>query len=196
MTWGMSVENTNRQYIVEGALGPYMAKSPGSYKCPADKVPAMNGPRVGSYSMNGFVGGRVEMGSKHGRDPAIGANEGVYGFDGYYCYLKDGDTARPGAGNLIVFVCECPDSLNDELFGVHMPASTVWPGGTSDWDDVPSATHSSGGNFSFGDGHVEHHKWVDPQTKSTVLKQTTCPGSYQTSAHYHQWFQTRASAPR
>jgi hypothetical protein len=75
MTWGMGVENPSRQYIVEGALGPCMAKSLGSYKCPADKVPAMNGPRVRSYSMNGFVGGRVEMGFKYGRDPAVGTNE-------------------------------------------------------------------------------------------------------------------------
>jgi hypothetical protein len=103
--------------------------------------------------------------------------------------------ARPGAANLVVFVAECPDSLNDELFGLHMPAATVWPGGNSYWDDVPSATHSSVGNFGFRDGHVEHHKWVDPQTKSPVLKQTTCPGSCQNSAHDHQWFQTRASAP-
>jgi prepilin-type N-terminal cleavage/methylation domain-containing protein/prepilin-type processing-associated H-X9-DG protein len=191
MTWGMSVENTNQQYILNGALGPYMAKSLGSYKCMADRVPAMNGPRVRSYAMNGFVGGRTQMGPKYGP-----GGEGVYGYDTYLCYLKDGEMARPGPASLIVFICECPDSVNDELFGIHMPTATAWPGGSSDWDDVPSSTHSGGGNFGFADGHAEHHKWLDPQTQIPVKKVTPCPGTYQTSPRDHQWFQARASAPR
>jgi prepilin-type N-terminal cleavage/methylation domain-containing protein/prepilin-type processing-associated H-X9-DG protein len=191
MTWGMTPDNTNRQYILDGVLGPYMAKSLGAYKCPADKLLAMNGPRVRSYSMNGFVGGRVQMG------PIYGPNgEGVYGYDTYRCYIRDGDMARPGAANLIVFVCECPDSINDELFGLHMPGATSWPGGNSDWDDVPSSTHSAGSNMGFGDGHAEHHKWLDSQTKAPVKKVNPCPNTYQTSPRDHQWFQARASAPR
>jgi prepilin-type N-terminal cleavage/methylation domain-containing protein/prepilin-type processing-associated H-X9-DG protein len=189
MTWGSSDPNTNKQWILDGVLGPYMAKSLGSYKCPSDKLPAANGPRIRSYSMNCFVGGKTEM------DPGPPDN-GVYGYGTYRCYLKESDMIRPGSANLIVFVCECPDSINDELFGSHMPAATAWPGSNAQWDDVPSATHSDSSNFGFADGHAEHHKWLDPQTRSPVLKQTLCPGSYQTSARDHQWFQARASAPR
>ncbi len=196
MTWGAVPDNTNKQYLTEGALGPYMAKSLGSYKCPSDKLPAQNGPRVRSYSMSGFVGGRVEMGTQYGKDPTTEVNEGVYGFDTYLCYTKDAEMTRPGAANLIVFDCECPDSINDELLGLHMPAAAAWPGGYADWDDVPTATHSGGGNFGFGDGHAEHHKWQDPQTKYPVQQTATCPGTTQIATHDHQWVHARASAPR
>jgi prepilin-type N-terminal cleavage/methylation domain-containing protein/prepilin-type processing-associated H-X9-DG protein len=196
ITWGTDNANTNRQFILDGGLGPFMSKSLGSYKCPADRLPALNGPRVRSYSMSGFIGGRAEMGNKYGVDPRTGINEGVYGFDTYLCYLKEGELIKPGAANLITFVCECPDSVNDELFGFHMPGATVWPGGSADWDDVPSQTHSLGSNFGFADGHVDHHKWVDPNTQAPVQKVNPCPESYKISSRDHAWIQARASAPR
>src|SRR5204863_2155572 len=46
--------NTNVQFLKEGALGPYTAKSTGVYKCPADRSTCSLGPRVRSVSMNGF----------------------------------------------------------------------------------------------------------------------------------------------
>jgi len=182
MTWGMTPDNTNQQYIKEGALGPYTAKSLGVYKCPSDKLPAMNGPRVRSVSMNAFVGGTTEW--------------DVYGFTTYRCYLRDSDLARPGAANVFVFVDECPDSINDELFGLHMPGATAWPGGNATWDDVPGSLHSGGCNLGFADGHAEPHKWLDSQTRYPVVKQTTCQGTGQTSPRDHQWLQARASAPK
>jgi prepilin-type N-terminal cleavage/methylation domain-containing protein/prepilin-type processing-associated H-X9-DG protein len=196
MDWAVSAANTNRQYILDGALGPYMARSLGSYKCPSDRLPAQNGPRVRSYSMNAFMGGRAEMGSKYGIDPATGANEGVYGFDDYRCFLKEGDMAQPGPANAFVFVHECPDSINDELFGLHMPAATLWPAGYATWDDVPTALHSGGATFGFGDGHAEVHKWLDANTRFAVTGQNGCQGSTLTSTRDHQWIQARASAPR
>ena len=48
--------NLNTNYLVKSLLGPYVARNPAYYKCPADKVPSVVGPRVRSYSMNGFVG--------------------------------------------------------------------------------------------------------------------------------------------
>jgi len=182
LDWNNRPDNTNKQYIVDGALGPLMARSLGSYKCPADKLPANNGPRVRSYSMNGFVGGNSQW--------------TVYGLTDYRCYLKESDLSRPGAANLIVFICECPDSINDELFGVHMPPKTLFPGGSASWDDVPSETHSGNGIFGFADGHAEQHKWLDPQTRYPVQRRNGCPGTGLISRRDHQWFQFRASAPK
>jgi prepilin-type N-terminal cleavage/methylation domain-containing protein/prepilin-type processing-associated H-X9-DG protein len=182
MDWGGSVANTNRQYILDGALGPYMAKSLGSYKCPSDKLPSALGPRVRSYSMNAFCGGKTEW--------------DVYGRTDYRCFENESQMARPGPANVIVFVCECPDSINDELFGFHMPMpGTLWPGGSDTWDDVPSATHSGGGQFGFADGHAERHKWLDQNTRYPVVQQSTCPGTAKTSVRDHQWLQARFSAP-
>ena len=180
--WSTSPANTNRQYIMEGALGPYMAKSLGSYKCPSDRLPALNGPRVRSYSMNAFVGGTTEW--------------DIYGFTDYRCFLKEGDMVKPGPANLFIFVHECPDSINDELFGFHMPPATLYPGGSASWDDVPTELHSGGTVFGFADGHAELHKWMDPNTRSPVSGKTGCPGTGATSARDHQWLQVRAGAPK
>jgi prepilin-type N-terminal cleavage/methylation domain-containing protein/prepilin-type processing-associated H-X9-DG protein len=191
MDWNYSDANTNRQFILDGGLGPSMARSLGSYKCPSDKLPAKNGPRVRTYSMNGFVGGRGEMG------PIYGPNgEGVYNYDDYLYYTKEGEMVRPGSASLIVFICECPDSVNDELFGLQMPPARAWPGSTATWDDVPSQLHSDGGNFGFADGHAEHHKWLDSLTRTPVRQVTPCPVTPLTSARDHQWIQARVSAPR
>jgi prepilin-type N-terminal cleavage/methylation domain-containing protein/prepilin-type processing-associated H-X9-DG protein len=184
LTWGMTTDNTNRQYIVDGALGPYTSKTLGIYKCAADRLPAMNGPRVRSVSMNSFVGGTTQW------DIYAGTSLG------YRCYTKDSDLARPGAANVFVFLDECPDSINDELFGWHMPAAAGWPGGNSDWDDVPGSMHNGGCNLGFADGHAEGHKWLDSQTKAPTKKVNPCPGYQQVSPRDHQWLQARASAPK
>ena len=182
MNWASTPDNTNQKYIVEGALGPYTAKSLGVYKCASDKFPAANGARVRTVSMKAFVGGTTQW--------------DVYGTTSYRCYLKESDAARPGAANLFVFLDECPDSVNDELFGIHMPDSKLWPGGSATWDDVPGSLHNGGCNFGFADGHAEPHRWMDPQTKYAVQKVTPCPGTYQNSTRDHQWIQARASAPK
>ena len=183
MDWNVSLANTSRQYIVDGALGPLMSKSLGSYKCPSDRLPAANGPRVRSYSMNAFVGGTTEA--------TVYAGTAL----DYIAYQKDGDMARPGPANLFVFVHECPDSINDELFGMYMPPATLWPGGQAIWDDTPTELHSSGSVFGFADGHSEQHKWIDQNTKAPVLHQNGCPDATLTSLHDGAWVHARASAP-
>ncbi len=55
LDWGFGIPagaNINKMLLTEGLLGPYTAKTLGVYKCPADRVPADNGPRVRSVSMN------------------------------------------------------------------------------------------------------------------------------------------------
>jgi prepilin-type N-terminal cleavage/methylation domain-containing protein/prepilin-type processing-associated H-X9-DG protein len=182
MDWNYSLANTDQQYIVEGALEPYVAKSLGVYKCPADRRPAQNGPRVRSYSMNAFVGGTTEV--------------SVYSMGAYHTYTKEAKMSRPGPANLFVFLHECPDSINDELFGMYMPPATLWPGGQAIWDDTPTALHSGGCVFGFGDGHAEQHKWLDQNTQAPVLGQNGCPDATLTSIHDGAWVHARASAPR
>ena len=103
--------------------------------------------------------------------------------------------ARPGPANLFVFVHECPDSINDELFGMYMPPTTLWPGGQAIWDDTPTELHSGGCVFGFADGHSEQHKWLDQNTKAPVIKQNACPDATLTSLHDGAWVHARASAP-
>ncbi len=181
MDWNSGLANTDQIYIVEGALGPYVAKSLGVYKCPADRFPAQNGPRVRSYSMNAFMGGTTEI--------------SVYSMGAYLTYTKEAQMARPGPANLFVFVHECPDSINDELFGMYMPPASLWPSGQAIWDDTPTELHSGGSVFGFADGHSEPHKWLDQNTKAPVRRQNGCPDATLTSPHDGVWVHSRASAP-
>lgn len=174
--------NTNTTYLTEGALGPYTAKSLGIYKCPADTIPSAIGPRVRSISMNGFVGGTTE--------------KTVYGITDYRMFIKESDFIRPAT--TWVFLDEHPDGINDGLFGMHMPAATLWPRAAS-WDDVPASYHNNAGGFCFADGHAEIKKWLDIQTRVPVRKQSPAQGQGSgtgaTSPRDSAWMVERTSQP-
>jgi len=188
LNWGAGVNfaNTNLAFLQAGALGPYNSKSLGVYKCPADKIPGTTGPRVRSISMNGFVGGTTE------RD--------VYGYTTYRMFLKESEFVRPGPAMTWVFVDEHPDSINDELFGMNMPASTAWPSAAA-WDDVPASYHNNACGFSFADGHGELKKWLDPQSLPPIRKSNgaggagTGAGWTYTSPRDNAWMVARTTAP-
>lgn len=164
--------NTNNQYLADGALGPYMGKQLGSYKCPADNIPSAIGPRNRSYAMSQWVG------NWSGLSGLLNSN--------YRVYLKLAHFTRPGPANTWVLLDECPDSINDGYFTLHMDRNT--------WDDVPASTHNGAGGFSFADGHAEIKKWLDSPTKLPVRKVNPCPGTGQVSARDHRWMQDRTSA--
>ena len=56
-------------------------------------------------------------------------------------------------------VDESPDSVNDAAFAVGMTGNRPV---ADKWQDGPSTLHDGGCSFTFADGHVEVHKWVDP----------------------------------
>jgi prepilin-type N-terminal cleavage/methylation domain-containing protein/prepilin-type processing-associated H-X9-DG protein len=165
--------NTNQSYLTDGALGPYMAKCLGSYKCPADMVPSSKGTRIRSVSMNSFIGDYVGLMTKFGNTD-------------YRVFNKTTQFTRPGPANTFVFLDECPDSINDGLFQANMKANT--------WSDVVASLHGGGGGFAFADGHAEVHKWLDANTKLPVIKYSPCPAYNTSSPRDYQWLQERASA--
>jgi len=170
MNWngGLRGANTNKQYLLDGALGPYTAGSLGSYKCPADKLPdSFGNERVRSISMNAFVGDYPKKGTTAYPQ---GQAEKAYGGSDYRIYLKTTSFSRPGPSTTWVFIDECPDSINDGLFGVYMAG-----GSASSWDDVPSSTHNGAGGLSFADGHAEIKKWQDANTQWPVERVNPCP---------------------
>lgn len=190
LDWGAgqpSGVNTNPTYLIDGALGPYTARSLGIYKCPADKIPGNTGPRNRSISMNGFVGDYYQT------------MWNTYGLTSYRLFLKESEFNRPGAAMTWVFIDEHPDSINDGLFGTRMPAVNAWPAGNNSWDDVPASYHNSACGLSFADGHAEIHKWLDPQSKPLIRKappaQSPGAGTGTTSPRDHPWLQARTSAP-
>jgi prepilin-type N-terminal cleavage/methylation domain-containing protein/prepilin-type processing-associated H-X9-DG protein len=189
--------NTNQQYLLDGGLGSYTARTLGVYRCPADIIPSMVGLRVRSVSMNGFLGDYPTVAKPNG------VVHDAYGSGRYRTFRKQSDLIRPGPASTWVFIDEHPDSINDGLFGVYMPiASNLWPGGNAAWDDVPASYHNGAGSLSFADGHAEIRKWRDPQTKSPIRKTSTAGGpgtgdgyTY-TSANDHPWLQALTTAPK
>jgi prepilin-type processing-associated H-X9-DG protein len=191
MDWDFRQENIDPQYLLDGTLGSYMARSLGSYKCPADRIPAQNGPRVRSYSMNGFVGGKVEW-TTYDYDP-------LHPSQAYRFFEKDAALTAPGPGLTWVFLDEHPDSINDTLFGVQMPPDSLWLSQPASWDDVPASYHNGACGFSFADGHAEIHKWLDNNTKPHIHGPPTtnpgCSASGSTSPRDSLWITQRNSAP-
>jgi prepilin-type processing-associated H-X9-DG protein len=129
--------------------------------------------------MNGFVGGTTM------RD--------VYGYANYRIYLKETDFTRPTL--TWVFMDEHPDSINDGLFGMHMPAVASWPRTASTWDDVPASYHNGACGLSFADGHAEIHRWLDNNTKAPIKKTSPSTSTGLTSARDQPWLAERSSSP-
>jgi prepilin-type N-terminal cleavage/methylation domain-containing protein/prepilin-type processing-associated H-X9-DG protein len=98
--WGSSPDNINKVLLTQGLLGPYTAKTLGIYKCPADKLPADNGPRIRSVSMNTYL-----------------HREGLA-----TAYVKYTELKKPSL--IWVFLDEHPDSINDGCFSTLAPANT------------------------------------------------------------------------
>ena len=184
LNWGAGFNNanTNEQYILDAALGPYMSRALGAYKCPADVFPGSSGDRIRSVSMNCFVGDFPQPGFAKGK-----ANQ-AYGGGQFRTFLKTSSFSRPGPSKTWVFIDECPDSINDGFFGVYMTQLR--------WDDVPSSTHNGSGGLSFADGHAEIRKWQDSNTRLPVEKVQPCPVYTRglSSPTDLRWLQDRTSA--
>jgi prepilin-type processing-associated H-X9-DG protein len=177
LDWGAGTPlyaNTNSSYLQSGALGLYMAKNLGAYKCPADKVLSAIGPRNRSYAMSQWVGnwtGQSGLFSKPFR-----------------VFNKLAHFTQPGPAKTWVLLDECPDSINDGYFTLYMDSVA--------WDDVPASTHNGACGFSFADGHAEIKKWLDGNTRLPVMKVSPCPVYTRglTSPKDHLWMQERTSA--
>jgi len=163
--WGASPDNTNAFKLVDSSqslMGSYV-KSPGVYKCPADKYqsPLNPGPRVLSVSANGVLGNGIQPGNV--------LNE-IAGRTYVKQMKKMSELTKPGPSSTFVILDEHPDSIDDALFITRIGASL----GSAYWANIPASYHYGGGaNFSFADGHSEIHKWVDKARTCLPVTYTT-----------------------
>jgi prepilin-type N-terminal cleavage/methylation domain-containing protein len=176
MDWTINQQNTNITLLQLGQLGPYMAKSVGSYKCPADnflsgeQLKAGFPGRVRSYSMNDFVGLFSDCATCGDGGPGSGTDftfEAKNQFNnGWPQYVKLAGIPQPS--NIYVFLEEHPDSINDGYFddGDQGEPSdpTSWSG-----SDTPASYHNRAGSFAFSDAHSEIHKWQVTGTVCPVV---------------------------
>jgi prepilin-type N-terminal cleavage/methylation domain-containing protein/prepilin-type processing-associated H-X9-DG protein len=139
--------------ILHGSIGTY-AKAAGTYKCPADQVTtptALNSvygarvPRVRSCSCNLYVGPTLQ----DYRDQTYSLNTA------YKPYFKNSDFGVGGlsSSDCFVYLDENGLSLNDGYYEFFAANTGI--------NDRPAVNHGSSTSFSFADGHVALHKWVD-----------------------------------
>jgi prepilin-type N-terminal cleavage/methylation domain-containing protein/prepilin-type processing-associated H-X9-DG protein len=163
--WTTAPQNTNTALLKLGQLGPYMAGSVQSYKCPADnflsapQIKAGFNARDRSYSMNDFLGlftdvlPDVTYQAKNEFNPT------------WPQYLKLGAISQPA--NIYVFLDEHPNSINDAYFDDGTQGTATHPTPWSD-SDCPASFHNRACGFGFADGHSEIHHWLNPRTSIPV----------------------------
>jgi prepilin-type N-terminal cleavage/methylation domain-containing protein/prepilin-type processing-associated H-X9-DG protein len=138
--WNNSDDNTNPIYLTKTPLSPYDNKSAGIFKCPSDRAPAANGPRIRSVSMNAMVG-----------DPGNLLDH----FNPLYVqFLKMKTILNPSG--IFVFLDEHCDTINDGFFVNRLEDDL--------WGNMPGSYHNGGLSLSFADGHIETHHWLVPGT--------------------------------
>ncbi len=174
LDWGNTPDNTNLALITSGKLSPYVKDATATFKCPADRSKAANGPRTRSYSMNSLVG-----------DPGTMADVFNPRLMQFY---KSTQIVNPVRTFLILD--EHPDTINDGFF------VNRWD--EYKWGNLPASYHNAAGNLSFTDGHEESHHWTIPDTVRPAVQGGANSGNgFPASPPTDfDWLKDRASVPK
>lgn len=174
---------TNRDYLLNPRYAQFAdyLKTPGVYKCPSDRrEPNFLGrvyPKLRSYSLNGYMAWTTPASAS-----ALGAD--------YEIFRKSSDLARGAPSQLFTFVDGAPLNLCYPAFYLIMGNSTYF------WHR-PSVEHEASGVLAFADGHVEAHRWQDPQTIRLARGGLTGDGDHfefvTTSNPDFKWLQDHAT---
>jgi prepilin-type N-terminal cleavage/methylation domain-containing protein/prepilin-type processing-associated H-X9-DG protein len=161
LSWagGAGSDNTNLSGVVGfgySLFGPYLANNAKVFTCPADAY--LSAPqhqagwqnRVRSIAMDGNVG----PGQRWDFPWSIYTNP----------IIKMSDFTIPAPANSWIFMDEHPDWLDDGTLYID-PQST---NGLGQFTELPGSFHNNACGISFGDGHVEIHKWMDARTYQPV----------------------------
>jgi hypothetical protein len=73
----------------------------------------------------------------------------------YSNFLKTSDINTISTSDLMVFADVNPKSICRPLFGTYMDREVML--------HFPASHHTGSGVFTFADGHIETHRWLDPR---------------------------------
>jgi prepilin-type N-terminal cleavage/methylation domain-containing protein/prepilin-type processing-associated H-X9-DG protein len=153
--WAMGSEHlqptafTNVNYLRDSryALFADYLRSAAIYKCPADRTTISLGganlPRVRNYALNAYFNWEIPTTSPT--------------HPGFHTFVKTADYAAFNPSDLFTFVDTAP--LN-----ICTPGFQLFMGGSGLFWHRPSVEHENFGTIAFADGHVEAHRWRDPNT--------------------------------
>lgn len=138
----LAPEAVNTSLIQQSAFFPY-ASSLNTFHCPSDRTMTSYGPRLRSYSMNGWIGSRYMDTHPAGT--------------GYRTFVKDSDLAASGAASTWLMADEDGGTIDDGFFLVTMDDSRPFASG-------PATHHNNTFALGYFDGHVEKPRLLDPNT--------------------------------
>ncbi len=138
--------NVNYLQSPQYALFADYLKTIAVYRCPADhSTLEVNGTfqsRVRTYALNSYL--NWEFGEMNENNP------------NYVAFRKTSDLAARRASELFTFVDTSPVSICFPAFMVQESSAFFY--------HRPSVEHEHLGTIAFADGHVESHRWSNPQT--------------------------------
>ena len=170
--WTISSETIDPNNYMSNCLAYYLTKQIKVYKCPGDTIPSQNGDRLRSISMNSQIAGG--LGSLPGATSYWLSTSSLYGSmaliteTGRYTLADVRFTLCMKPVDIWIFCDESMYTLNDG----YLQDQLNLPG----FADCPANYHGSVNTFSFGDGHVESHKWMG--------ELRTCPYVFNVTGHY------------
>ena len=162
---GHSTDSTNRTWVAGGehndnqafgntdyltdpqyALFADYVKTAAIYRCPADRSTLAVGgnfqPRIRTYALNAYF--NWEFGNLNNNDTD------------YVSFKKTSDFSGHNPSELFTFIDTSPPSVCFPAFEVAMVSFIFF--------HRPSVEHNHAGTICFADGHVETHRWTNPQT--------------------------------
>ena len=177
---------TNVNYLVDPqhALFADYLRSAAVYKCPADRTTISLGgkefPRLRNYSLNAFFGWEYPAGNNPNNSS-------------FHSFKKASDYAALDPSRLYTFVDTSPVSVCYSGFVLIM-------GGSGWFFHRPSVEHNNSGVLAFADGHVEAHRWKDPETIQAARDGGNGDGAHFTFVKATNpdliWLQDRATVRR
>ena len=175
-------DNTNIYNLESprGILWPY-TQALGIYKCPSDpSVVSIGGsvvPRVRSVSLNGRLNG-----GEWGLSPT----------EEFKNPNKLSAIYQPGPADVLAFLDERADTIDDGFFGVDMVDSNS----AAQIVNMPGNYHLGCCSVSFGDGHAQIHKWTDLRTEPPMVPYVMLPIISAPNDLDVAWLQQHSTSPR
>ena len=171
LDWTSSTANTNGLYVTDpraSSLARYGGAKASLFRCPSDNYlsavqrAARYQFRARSISMDGAVGGGNPTQGQQGYKPAPSLVPPLLA--NFFYAVKRSQLVSPGPASSWVLIDENPDSLDDSIYYSDPYATN----GLGQFTELPSSSHDGGATVSFGDGHVEIHRWTDSRTAHAV----------------------------